>query len=208
MRTHDFELKAEEGKEWEERIRPVIEGVFFKLHAERVDYADKPETQKEGVDIILEKFKIKIDIKTRENKYCCHDIFIETMSVVEKEILGWHYTTKADAIFYCWRNKYDTGISDSYLIWVQDEKFREWFKNNKAKYREVKAESKRDYLNHKSKWHTLGRVVPTQVLQNNGFIYHSGSFTFTNTDQQSLDIFQSPEPPKKTDKKLELKDFL
>lgn len=135
-----------------EKIREIAQ--FESVH--RVTYAENPEVQKHGIDGFLTTKKPTVDTKTRGyDAYRYHDILIETLSIRERDILGWFYTTNADVIAYVWTNSSGTNLVDGYLLFMSDS-VRQWFETNKNQFKVKIAHSKAKG----KEWTTENRAVP------------------------------------------------
>ena len=125
-----FDVDLENGRKWE---LPLLEKISRLRLREKVRYLGRnQEFQRKGIDGIVYAEKAKIDPKSRKySAYKYKDILIETISVIEKNKLGWFYTSEADVIAYVWENASRTNLIDGYFIFIQDTIFRKWFENYK-----------------------------------------------------------------------------
>jgi len=122
---------------WERKLAEVMKDFMFKWQFRHIGY-EKPEEielQKKGVDwqITSEtgdwegKFRSKFWRKDLEKR----DILLELVSVVESDKLGWLYTSKADAICYCWLNRFKTGLMPvGYIILIKKLRETRWYREN------------------------------------------------------------------------------
>lgn len=75
--------------------------------------------QLNGIDMSI-KYN-RFEIKTRDFKYHKNkDIVLETMSNMEKNKLGWFYTSNADIVIYMWLSEDRKYVYDAYLL-IMDE---------------------------------------------------------------------------------------
>jgi len=154
------------GEKWEEKLLEKIGNVLQVLSVKRIDYSINPEVQKQGIDGYVFCKNPKIEIKTRKHSaYRYKDILLETKSIIERNVQGWFYTTKADIVAYVWENDSRTNLIDGYLIFMS-VKLREWFENNKHKFKIKKAQSE----NESDTWETENRAVPIDMFPK-GTIY-------------------------------------
>jgi len=162
---HDFEEYLAEANRWEDRLKDVIQ--FMWEEGEKISFQDDPGAQRAGIDIALKEREFDgTQLKVRDPQYCCDDIFIETVSVVEDGKPGWVYTYDEILVIYCWLNLARDNFQDGILLLVNDD-FRLWFDGVKSRYREpiTKKPSRRD----DEEWHTQGCIVPIQDIPR-GFI--------------------------------------
>jgi len=111
------------------------------------------------VDVTVKLKRSSFDVKFRDNQYYLKGILIETVSVLERDIPGWFYTSKADEVIYLWWNKGRTTLMPiGYRIFIQDRRLREWFEQRKADYPEKEAVSTRNG----ETWHTRFVIVPIE----------------------------------------------
>ena len=120
MRGHDFNEMLKKGGKWENKIRPILERLLIKIKLEAQNYnsIDGKLNQRKGIDFTTLSEEPTWDPKTNDNRwYQNGKILLETTSVVEKEILGWAYTSQADFIVHVWLNKNETNLMPiGYLV--------------------------------------------------------------------------------------------
>jgi hypothetical protein len=175
-----------------------------------IDFKDKPEIQKKGIDFISNNLSIELKIRDYSS-YKYRDILFETMSIREENKLGWVYTSQADCVVYCWKNKKGTDLIDGYVLLIQNEEFKEWFNENKNRYNEKVATTE---VGGKI-WHTVNIAVPIEDLSSHGFIIQfnpklKGSDYNILTLIKNQQLLKKDKEPKivKTDRELELADFM
>jgi len=183
--SNDFEEKLKEGNVWEELLKEKLAKVLFTESVKRIEYSDgeyEAELQKTGIDGIINRKVVTFDVKAR--KHWCYkhnDILIETVSVVENDILGWFYTSKADFVAYVWENEDRTDLIDGYLIFIQDIDLKVWFEVHHERFIEKEAESN----NHQ--WHTLNRVVPIDEFPDGTILQFNPTI---NLQSQKIDLLE------------------
>jgi len=182
-KKHDFAEKLSEVQEWEKKLGQTIVDLVV---AETWRQATRME-QREGIDTIVKLKEGKFDVKIRDRKWYLRDILIETVSVVEKNIPGWFYTSDADAVFYVWWNETKTDLMPiGYFIFIQNKKFREWFEKNKNKYRELQTETKSEW----GSWHTKFVVIPIEDFPKGSLMRVRVSVP-PDTEQSTLERFST-----------------
>ena len=166
IRTNKWQTCLENGEKWEEKLLEKISNVLQVLSVKRIDYFINPELQKQGFDGYVFCKEPKIEIKTRKySAYKYKDILLETKSIIERNIPGWFYTTKADIVAYVWENDSRTNLIDGYLIFMST-KLREWFENNKQKFKVKIAKSE----SLGETWKTENYAIPINMFPK-GTIY-------------------------------------
>lgn len=150
-----FEIQLKDSQKWETLIRPRLTEMMITRAIESIDFETDPDVQRSGIDIILKQEKVSADLKVRS--YWTHrfrDILLET-DVGGKP--GWFYTTKANLIFYVWKNEHETNLVDGYIIHMTPE-LREWFEKNKQNFSLKVSKSRSDETGRE--WLTENRAVP------------------------------------------------
>lgn len=183
---HSFQEKLSLGEEWEVKIKPAIENQIQSFSAERIQFDEEPEKQLSGIDQTLTQDSFNIDVKVRDNRYCCDDVFIETVSVEERNSDGWLYSDGTDIVAYCWLNRLGDNLCDGVLLETSNP-FVEWFEGNKTKFKEKRLQSVDEETGRK--WHTIGSIVPIGSIPK-GFIitdFDPELPTGLITDQDKLD---------------------
>jgi len=163
---HDFEEYLSEADRWESRLEEVIHEVVWE-EGEKITFDDRPDAQRAGIDIALTERDFEgIQLKVRAPKYCCDDVFIETVSVVEQGKPGWVYTYDETLVIYCWLNRARNNLQDGVLLLINDD-FRLWFDGIKQRYRE--PVTKKPSIRNGREWNTKGCIVPIDDIPR-GFI--------------------------------------
>ncbi|MEM3452495.1 MAG: hypothetical protein QW835_02580 [Candidatus Hadarchaeum sp.] len=185
-KVHDFNRCLEEGLLWEARLRPFVEKLLIGKILHSVSFNERPDLQKSGIDMILQKEAPSVEIKIRDHKYYAQkDILLETVSVAEERTEGWAYLTKADLIFYIWKTPAGTNLADGYIILIQ--KLKDWLKQNEHKFKKKIACSVRDG----KIWHTENVAVPIAEFPD-GTLYRFSPH-LTAEEQTQLKSFLKPE---------------
>lgn len=207
-KIHNFIKYTEEADQWEKLTQPLIEKIFLSK-LKHIDFKDKPEIQKRGIDFISNELSIELKIRDYFS-YKYKDILFETMSIREENKLGWVYTSQADCVLYCWKNKKGTDLIDGYVLLIQDENFKEWFNENKSKYEEKVATTEKEG----KKWHTINIAIPIVDLLSHGFIIQfnpklkSSEYNILNIIENQNLLKKDKIKIKKTNKKLKINDFM
>ena len=107
--AHDWNKKLKISQEWEPKIKPVLEKLFFKLKLEVQDYntLEGRKNQLNGIDGIIKQDSFAYDLKVNDFRYFhLKNPLLETISVKNEytETPGWAYTSQADFIVHVWEN--------------------------------------------------------------------------------------------------------
>lgn len=192
MRVNDWSSCLSLGINWEEKLKIKIGHIRQVQEIKQIDYSKNPELQKKGVDLRLKTVNEDIDIKTREfYSYKWKDILLETLSVVEKDILGWFYTTQAHIISYVWLNESKTNLIDGYLIFITPQ-LRKWFDQNKHRFRIKIAHSNNDG----EIWSTENYAVPISAFPKGSIIRFNPHLNLSQ--QSNLLFFFNPKSKRNT----------
>jgi len=159
MNINEWDKTIKMGNQGEELFITTFKGVF-EPSLKRIDYGLFPQSQKQGIDIILSKQSVDFDVKSRDYSYHRYnDFLIETISVVEDNKPGWIYYTKSQYIVYVWFNKFKTKFIDGYLIHLPQ--FKVFFDKNIHLFRQPPdAVSERNG----KVWHTRNKIVPISKI--------------------------------------------
>ena len=139
-KSHNFIEKLVEAQIWEPRIAHKIEKMYLKTYMTRLisyDNLADIQRQKDGYDFTIKSEEAKWEIKTRTFHKISYnvDILLETTSVVEKNILGWLYTSKADIIAYVWLNESKSNLMPyGYFIMLKELRKTTWYDNLPGDY--------------------------------------------------------------------------
>lgn len=159
MKYNDWDESLKFGGKGEELFVKTFKGVFEPV-LKKIDFNLFPQTQKQGVDVLLSNHSIEFDVKSRTFQYYkWKDILVETISVVESNKDGWVYYTKSEYIVYVWFNQSKTKFIDGYLINLPC--FKSFFKTNIDTFRQP-----RDAVTTRNgrTWHTQNKIVPINQI--------------------------------------------
>lgn len=155
--VNNFNEQLQDAELWEERLSEVMHRVVWE-EAEKISFEEDAQAQLRGIDLRIAKREWdEIQLKVRDNQYCCDDIFYETISIVAENKPGWVYKYDEQIVVYCWKNKANINFQDGVLLLINDD-FRNWFNQNLENYEPKEAQSVDDETGET--WTTLGRVVP------------------------------------------------
>jgi hypothetical protein len=155
LRIYSFKSQLEEASKWERIVADYLADIILN---ETIKLADQKE-QRDGIDATVELRKLSFDLKFMDNRYYLKGIPIELVSVAEKGILGWFYTTKADAIVYLWWNENKTGLMPIGYYLILSHDFRKWFEENKSKYEEKQTRTQYERGDGKAEIYTTKFVI-------------------------------------------------
>ena len=158
----DFDKDVSEAAPWEKRIAEKLEEVILKYNVRKIPYGTprEKEIQKSGIDAIVTSESSNWEIKTRSHKYYEQGILLETKSIVERNIPGWLYTSKADVIAYCWLNESSTNLMpNGYFIMLKKLRKTLWFKTLTQRYPVKTAKSMRKIPEGERFW-TTEFIIP------------------------------------------------
>ena len=165
--SRDFDKDVKDAAPWEKRISEKIEDFLREFKARRLVYetSEGRKYQQMGIDFLVDSEESTHEVKTRDYEFYRKGILLETVSVIEDNILGWLYTSKADAIAYCWKNVEETNCMPvGYLILLKELRKTQWYKRLPKPYLEIqtKIPSHRDTLTGRIYWHTKFIVPPVK----------------------------------------------
>lgn len=159
MKSNDFGKCLKIGTKGEEMFITTFKGVFEPI-LKKIEYNLFPQSQRQGVDILLSKNSVEFDVKSRDfSYYKWKDILVETISVIEQDKPGWIYYTKSEYIVYVWFNKLKTKFIDGYLIYLPH--FKPFFEKNINSFRQ--PNDARSELGERI-WHTRNKIVPISTI--------------------------------------------
>lgn len=144
---HDFDDKLNEAALWEKRIAEKIEKMHLRTYHTRLipyDNIEDRKIQRSGIDFTISSESAGWEIKTRSRKYYLDGILLETVSVVEKNIPGWLYTSKADIIAYVWLNESKSNLMQKgYFIMLKELRKTWWYNRLPGRYHVYDTPSER-----------------------------------------------------------------
>ncbi len=180
--SHDFWGKLKEAQIWEKRIAEKIGKMYLKTYYMRLipyDNLKDIQRQKDGYDFTIKSEEAKWEIKTRtfDDRFYNKDILLETTSNVEKNKLGWLYTSKADIIAYVWLNKSKSNLMPiGYFIMLKELRKTEWYHNLLRRYPILDAHS------NNYSWQTLFVTPPIEDFPN-GTLFRFNALLPSNPKQ-------------------------
>jgi len=193
----DFIKDAKDAAPWEKRVSEKITYFLRNYMLRRLlyDTSEGKKLQKKGIDFIVESEKSKHEIKIRDNKWYLKGLLLETMSVVESNILGWLYTSEADAIGYVWKNKDETNCMPiGYLILLKELRKTQWYNKLPGSYHvfNPKPGSYRDTPNGRIYWTTKFIVPPIKDFPK-GIVWKFNAILPSNVKQTFLPVGEGRE---------------
>lgn len=154
-KIHPFNERLSEAQSWEQKVLGEVANI---LVVKAVRQATRRE-QKDGIDFIANLARGTFDVKFRDYKYYEKGILLETVSVVEDNVKGWFYTSKADAVVYFWWNENRTALLPiTCFVFIRDNRLREWFEENKHRYKPFRTRTEKDGRTY----HTEFVVIPKE----------------------------------------------
>lgn len=166
--SRDFDEDVSNAAHWEKRIAEKIRTFMFRNYSVRMipyDNLKDIERQRNGMDFIIKSEEAGWEIKTRSPDYYLDGILLETISVVERNKLGWLYTSKADCIAYVWLNWSFTNLMPiGYFIMIKELRKTPWYDSLPGKYPilQPKGGSKRKTSKGIIYWNTKFIVPPIE----------------------------------------------
>jgi len=168
--SRDFDEDVSNAAHWEKRIAEKIRTFMFRKYSVRMipyDNLKDIERQRNGMDFIIKSEEAGWEIKTRSPDYYLDGILLETISVVERNKLGWLYTCKADCIAYVWRNWSFTNLMPiGYFIMIKELRKTLWYDEAPRRYENPRHKVKSDRKNSEGKiisyWWTKFIVPPIE----------------------------------------------
>lgn len=139
MNPRDFDKDVEGAKKWEKRIAKRVKDFLLKRYIRNLGYETLEDIkyQKQGIDAIARAEKSTPEFKTRDYdpRYYNKDILLETISVIERNISGWLYTSQADVIVYCWKNESESNLMPiGYFILLKELRKTAWYERLPGDY--------------------------------------------------------------------------
>jgi len=141
----------------EEKALPYIQRDLEELF----DVPFKDVSGEKEVDLVMRGFNHTVEVKVRNYETLrFNDILIETVSVVERNVPGWIYTSKAELLYYCF---FEEGKPLVRAI-LHMPHLQGWWKNVRQQLY-VEQETYTE-----DGWHTRFRSVPWRDIPD--YIYH------------------------------------
>lgn len=128
--------------------------IFSLLAGENVqDVTKNPLYQKAGIDLIITRGGRRLTVDTKNDTYISGNCFVETMSSIEKCVLGCFLTSKADFWFYYLLNRGE-------IFGIPLESTREYVLRNLNRFPKSRPIPNKGY-------HSEGHMVPWKLLLQN-----------------------------------------
>ncbi|MFW9973014.1 MAG: hypothetical protein ACFFDF_22705 [Candidatus Odinarchaeota archaeon] len=143
-------------------ILPIIDQYLYSKHYEFDLDSENREKQRQGIDGKI-KLNFAYDVKTRTQKW--NDILLETISVIENNVLGWFFTSKADALVYLFLNN-KQNIDDGFVILLKQA--RKYFTEDILENYPIKIATTKKGTQI---YHTENRAIPFEDFPKKSFIH-------------------------------------
>ena len=156
-KVHDFKKSIVVGDYGEKIIKEYLQSNPRIVEVE--DVSNIPRYQNRDIDLIVQfddGRAAAIEIKT--DTYTSGNIFFETMSNVEHNVVGCMYKTKADYLFY-----YFTETRELYILNM--DKYRAWFEANKSHFKRKQFKNVNRQRN--GTYTSVGYTIPKVFLEEN-----------------------------------------
>jgi len=143
------------------------------------DSAEDTQKQRSGIDFSLNLKELAFDVKVRDFKYYYDnnanlDIVLETVSVAEKGVPGWLYSSKSDVIFYAWANSDRTDLFDAVILVLDPIRIfiSDYMKTQNSKTHRIRTRCSETYNRAtQSHYHTEFLLVPIELFPSNALLY-------------------------------------
>ena len=155
--SYDFDEQLDFGSDWEAYAKDRLQELFSAVSVSNIDYNQRPELQRAGVDVLFQQSETTIDIKTQRNDYFhTGNLPIEVMSVVEECIPGWFHDAESDLVVWVYPNKAGTNLYQTGYLMPLTDGLRDWFDKTAEQYRYIETQTTGRY----GTYHTGCRLVP------------------------------------------------
>lgn len=152
-----FSEDLEFGLKWEREATDRLNELLLSVRATNIDYSDRPELQRAGIDGIMQKEQPSFDIKCQRHKYAdSPNLPIEIHSVVEKGELGWFYTADSDMVVWIFPNKANTNLYHKGYLMPLHDGLRDWVRENNDQFRRFEKANSGQYGDYT----TEGYLIP------------------------------------------------
>ena len=157
MNLYNFNNSINIGNAGEEIVKKHIESLSNVNNI--TDVSGDSKYQDLDIDLLIDfsdGTSCSVEIKT--DTYNSGNIFFETMSNLEANVLGCMYKTKADYLFY-----YFTETKELYIMSMS--RYLAWFEANKNRFKEKKLRN----VNRRNNgfYTTVGYTIPKSFLEKN-----------------------------------------
>jgi len=135
--AYSFDEQLKFGNNWEQEVRERLESLFLRITVDNVDYEERPELQRAGIDHIISKERPSVDVKTQSHSKVGNDYLpFEVLSVVEDCVPGWFVdpSKDTDLIVWVYPNKAETNLHHVGYLMPLKTGIREWWKEHGDEY--------------------------------------------------------------------------
>lgn len=161
--TFDFDTQLEFGKEWEQQATDHLQELLATVSVSNIDFNERPELQRAGIDSIFSQKEATVDIKTQRFEHTTTgNLPIEVMSVIEQGVPGWFWEGESDMIVWVYPNQAATNLHHTGYLMPLTDGLRDWFDENAGEFRFIKSKTTGRY----GKYHTGCRLVPIDRFPN------------------------------------------
>lgn len=135
-RAFDFDEQLTFGTKWESTAKDHLKELFSSISVSNIDYNEAPELQRAGIDVLFQKEKTKIDVKTQSHEYAnSENLPIEILSVIEEMEPGWFHDAESDLVVWVFPNKAKTNLYKRGYLMTLTPGLRSWFDEHAEEYR-------------------------------------------------------------------------
>jgi hypothetical protein len=185
-KSYSFDEQLKFGKKWEQQAKTHLQELFTAVSVSNIDYDDKPELQRAGIDIIFQREEAAIDIKTQRHEHAHSDnLPIEIVSVMSEDEPGWFYDADSDLVVWVYPNKAETNLYKTGYLMPLTDGLREWFKLHADEFRFTTIPNQGQYGEYK----TGVRLVPIERFPDNYLVEFDPRLP-TDRDTPQSDIMQ------------------
>lgn len=157
--TFDFDTQLDFGKEWERQASEHLQELLASVSVSNIDFDERPDLQRAGVDSIFRQDRADIDIKTQRHEHTTSEnLPIEVASVLEEGVPGWFWEAESDLVVWVFPNKAATNLYHTGYMMPLTEGLRNWFDEHSDEFRFVRSKTTGRY----GEYHTGCRLVPIE----------------------------------------------
>lgn len=134
----DFEEDLDFGQKWEAQAKDHLRELFSAVAVSNIDYHDRPELQRAGIDVLFQQSETSIDIKTQRRRYYdTGNLPIEVLSVAEKQKPGWFWEADSDLVVWVYPNQAGTNLDKTGYLMPLTEGLRDWVDDRAEDFRYI-----------------------------------------------------------------------
>jgi len=160
-KTFDFDERLQFGNNWEERAKNHLQELFTAISVSNIDYDQRPELQRAGIDVLFQREETQIDIKTQSHEYIeTGNLPVEMLSVVEDAVPGWFWDSDSDLIVWVYPNKAKTNLHKTGYLMPLTDGLRDWVDENAEQFRYIRTRTTGRY----GEYHTGCRLIPVDTF--------------------------------------------